>query len=128
MDKRIKEWVLQAEYDAATAQAMLDAERHIYCVFMCHLAIEKILKGLYLSKLKEVPPKVHSLVYLIQVQKLTLTKKDNRFLEELDEVSVPTRYPDELRLLLKVYSKKRTQNILKRTKEVLKCLKKKFEI
>jgi len=37
-----EEWVKQAQYDIDTAHAMLKAGRNIYCVFMCHLAIEKM--------------------------------------------------------------------------------------
>ena len=37
----------------------------MYCVFMCHLAVEKALKGLYFERLRRVPPKSHSLVFLL---------------------------------------------------------------
>ncbi len=42
-----------------------------------------------------------------------MKEKVRDFLENLDEVSVPARYPDELEKLLKVYDKKRTQDFLK---------------
>jgi HEPN domain-containing protein len=35
-----------------TAEAMFDAGRYIYTVFMWHLSIEKALKGLYAKKFK----------------------------------------------------------------------------
>lgn len=30
-----------------TAEAMFNSKRYLYAVFMCHLAIEKALKGIY---------------------------------------------------------------------------------
>ena len=125
--KFIQEWIKQSLYDLETAQAMFKTGRYIYCVFMCHLSLEKILKGLYSQKINKIPPKIHSLVYFVQIQNLILSEKTNKFLEDLEEVSVPTRYPEELDQLLKVYDKKKTQAILSETKEAWECLKKEFE-
>lgn len=124
---RVKEWMIQADYDFGTAQVMLDSGRYIYCVFMCHLAIEKALKGLYQNALNQVPPKVHSLVYLTQAQKLNLPENIKESLESLDHVSVPTRYPSELKKLMIEFNEQRTKKIFQDTKEVLKCLKKELK-
>ena len=40
-------WKDIAQYDLDTAQAMFDAGRWLYVVFMCQQAIEKLCKGLY---------------------------------------------------------------------------------
>ena len=124
--KFIQEWIKQSLYDLETAQAMFKTGRYIYCVFMCHLSLEKMLKGLYFQKLNKIPLKIHSLVYFVQIQNLILSEKTNKFLEDLEEVSVPTRYPEGLDQLLKVYDKKKTQVILSETKEAWECLKKEF--
>jgi HEPN domain-containing protein len=121
--KSSKEWSKQAEYDMETAMAMLDTERYIYCVFMCHLSIEKALKALYTKKLGKNPSKTHSLVYLAQSMHLGLPEKTKEFLETLDAVSVPTRYPEELEELIEEYSKDRTKNILDKSKKALRWLK-----
>jgi HEPN domain-containing protein len=121
--KYTKEWFKQAEYDLDTAKVMLETRRNIYCVFMCHLCLEKALKALYMKQLDRTPPKVHSLVYFAQSIKLDLTKEFKEFIENLDEVSVPVRYPEELNKLLKEYNKARTKQIFTKSKEVLKWLK-----
>ena len=41
---QVKEWLKQVEYDFKTAEVMLKGGRYIYCVFMCHLSLEKMLK------------------------------------------------------------------------------------
>ena len=56
MDK--DEWFKQADYDMETAEFMFKGERYFYTVFMCHLSIEKALKGLIIQKNKEAPPKL----------------------------------------------------------------------
>lgn len=125
--KLSQEWLRQAEYDIETAQAMAKSARYIYCVFMSHLSIEKALKALYVKTLDKNPPKVHSLVYLAQSIHLDMPQRIRTFLEGLDEISVPTRYPEELDKLLKEYGKEKTGAIFQNSKEVLEWLKKRLE-
>lgn len=117
------EWLKQAEYDFGTAEAMFKTKRYIYSVFMCHLSIEKALKGLYAKKFKKDPPKVHDLIYLVKKIELTLLPLHQDFLKLLNELSVPTRYPDELEKLLQQYKREITEKLLKQTKELLQWLK-----
>lgn len=118
-----EEWFRQAEYDFETAVAMFETKRYIYAVFMCHLSIEKTLKGLYAKKFKEDPTKVHDLIYLVKKIDLTLPLIHQDFLESLNDLSVPTRYPDEIEKLLKQYKKDRIEKLLNQTKELLQWLK-----
>ena len=60
--KTSQEWLKQADYDIKTAEIMFDNERYFYAVFMCHLSVEKALKGLYTHRLHIVPPKIHTLI------------------------------------------------------------------
>jgi HEPN domain-containing protein len=124
--KSSQEWSRQAEYDMETAIAMLDSGRYIYCVFMCHLSIEKSLKALYAKKLGKNPSKTHSLVYLAQSLHLDLPEKIKEFLEILDSVSVPTRYPEELEKLIKEYTENKAKNILDESRETSRWLKQKL--
>ena len=123
MTKSPQEWLKQADYDMKTAEIMFDNKRYFYAVFMCHLSIEKALKGLYLHRLNEIPPKVHNLVYLVEKIKLQLPEDLYDSVFALNRVSVPTRYPDDLQRMLKDYDKDRTQEIIEKGKEVLKWLK-----
>jgi len=47
METRVTEWMRQADYDWETAEYMLQGGRCFYAVFMCHMAVEKALKGLF---------------------------------------------------------------------------------
>lgn len=121
-----KEWLKQAEYDLGTADAMFKSSKYVYTVFMCHLCIEKALKGLYAKEFKENPPKLHDLKYFYKKIKLDVSDDHKRFLNKLNELSVPTRYPDDLKRILKEYKKDRTKEILEQTKSALTWLKKKY--
>ena len=99
--KSTEEWFKQAEYDIGTADAMLLSHRFIYAVFMTHLAVEKPSKGLWAKKYHEDAPKTHNLIYLYNKISLKLPDELKELIDELDQVSVPTRYPEELDALIK---------------------------
>ena len=124
--KAPSEWFKQAEYDFATAEAMLKARRYIYAIFMSHLSIEKALKGIYAKKLRKDPSKTHDLIFIAEKTGLDFPEAFHHFLNDLNDVSVPTRYPDELEKLLKQYDKKRVEGIFAGTKDFLTWLKKKL--
>jgi len=123
MSKSPQEWLKQADYDMETAEIMFDNKRYFYAVFMCHLSIEKALKGLYTQKLNKTPPKTHNLIFLVEKIKLELSEDLYDFIFTLNGVSVPTRYPDELQKLQKDYNTVKTRVLLEKSKEALKWLK-----
>lgn len=123
MGKSPQEWLKQADYDMETAEIMFDNKRYFYAVFMCHLSIEKALKGLYTQKLNKTPPKTHNLIFLVEKIKLELSEDLYDFIFTLNGVSVPTRYPDELQKLQKDYNTAKTRVLLEKSKEALKWLK-----
>lgn len=121
--KASEEWFRQAKYDLETAKAMFETRRYIYTVFMCHLSLEKGLKGLFAKNLQKDPPKTHDLNYLSNTINLELPDELQKFMDKLNDLSIPARYPDELDKVLKQYDKRRTEKILKLTKELLIWLK-----
>ncbi len=56
-------WIALAEYDLETARHMLETGRRIYVVFMCHLALEKMLKAHVTEATQTIPAKTHDLIY-----------------------------------------------------------------
>ena len=67
MEQQLKyeEWFFQSDYDLETAYQMLQSGRNVYCVFMCHLSLEKALKALYIKRINKIPPKIHTLMYFV---------------------------------------------------------------
>jgi HEPN domain-containing protein len=121
-----EEWFSQAYYDLKTSRSMFRSRRYIYTIFFCHLTIEKALKGIYAYKLEKNPPKTHNLNYLCELVELSIPVNFQDFIDNLNNLSVPTRYPDELQKLLKDFKRDLTRKTLKQTKELLEWLKKKI--
>lgn len=71
----------------------------------------------------EFPSKTHSLIYFVDKLELDMTELDYQFVFMLNKISVPTRYPDNLRNLFKAYSNERTADILKQTKKIQSWIK-----
>ena len=128
MDKIVKNWVATSNYDLQTAAAMYKAGRYLYVVFMCHLAIEKMLKALLAHKYAgNMPPKIHSLINLSQRGEIALPENLKDFFQRLDNVSVVTRYPEDLRTLSKEFNQDTAKRILADTKRMIKWLKQRLK-
>lgn len=118
-----EEWFKQAEYDIKTADAMFKTGRYIYAVFMCHLSIEKYLKGKYSELNQTYSPKTHDLIFLLSRMDIEISQQNESFLEELNDISILTRYPSDLTKMMKEYNKERTKTIMEKTEEVINCIK-----
>ncbi len=126
MSTGYQEWLKQADYDMDTARYMFNGGRYFYAVFMCHLSVEKALKGLYQQRLKEMPPKVHNLVYLMNKLGITPPESIGRFLIKLNEAHVVTRYPEDIEKLQKDYTQAAVNDIIFKSDEALQWIKKQF--
>lgn len=125
-DKLPEEWLKQTDYDMKTAEFMFDSGRYFYSVFMCHLAVEKALKGLYRLKLDKVPPKTHNLVFLLKEVAIKPPGGIDMLLVTLTEAQVDVRYPDNIDMLQTNYTKSAVTDLLAKAKEVLKWIKMQF--
>src|SRR5690554_21071 len=113
-------WVDIANYDLETAEAMLKSKRYLYVGFMCHQAIEKMLKAIYSYKIQEMPPRIHNLARLVK-----LTKMDNEISEELlniihelNPLNIATRYPDQELEVLKDLDYNYSSELLDKTRRL----------
>ena len=91
---------------------------------MCHLAIEKMLKAILAYKCPEdIPPKIHNLINLTQKTELVLPEDTKDFFQRIDNVSVATSYPEDIRILSKEFNQETSKRILTDTKRMIKWLK-----
>jgi len=102
---------------------MLKTARYIYVLFMCHLSVEKLLKALYEAVLKKIPPKTHNLIFLSNSINLEIPQNHLKILESLNDLSIVTRYPEDIDGLVRAFKKDRVEEYLKGTKALLKWLK-----
>jgi HEPN domain-containing protein len=104
-----KQWLNTANYDIETAKHMFATGRYIYVIFMCHLAIEKVLKALVVEETYRIPPKSHDLLLLADKAKVSLSTNFKEFIGIINTASIVTRYPEDITKLtksLKITSKK----------------------
>ena len=105
---------------------MHEGGRHTYAVFMCHLAIEKALKGLYYERRRVIPPKSHNLIYLLNEIGIKPPEKPGKFIVKLNQANVPVRYPENLARLQQLYSETVVKDILSGGKDLILWIKEKL--
>ena len=111
MNEKHHEWLKQSDYDMGTADAMFASGRYLYAVFMCHLSIEKSLKGMYSKDLAEVPPKTHNLIYLLKKIGKKPHKDMLKFITKLNTASVAMGTP--MQICVSFEKQRSNQNILR---------------
>jgi HEPN domain-containing protein len=103
---------------------MFATKRYVYVLFMCHLATEKAIKALYEVIHENIPPKTHNLVALLNAIELDVPEGLLQTIESLNDISIVTRYPEDIRALVRAFKKDRVEDYLNKTKALLKWLKK----
>ena len=115
-------WVEDAEYDLQSAKVMLDSGRYFFVVFMCHLTIEKLLKSVIVERQGLEPPRIHNLFGLIARAGLTIPPERRPLVNELDNMSVTTRYPDGRRTIAGTLTDESTTALYTKTVEFAQWL------
>ena len=123
MNREINNWLATADYDVKTAIKMFETGRYVYVVFMCHLAIEKAFKAVVTQEIKQAPPKTHDLIKLVELGKIKLSEELLDFVGMINNVSVVTRYPEDLKRLIAGYPKRVSKEYLSKTREIIKWIK-----
>lgn len=121
--ERIDYWVDIAEYDLITARAMLETGRHLYVVFMCQQAIEKIIKAIYIQKYDVEPPRSHNLAYVFNKLNLSASEQIIELFTMLTAYYIETRYPTYKERLSTVMTREKAEQYFERTQEAFRWLK-----
>lgn len=122
MRKEVQNWLDSARYDLETARHLFRAGRYIYTVFMCHLALEKVLKAKVEEMTGEEPPKTHDLEYLVKLTGLSPNEDIEDIASGLSNVSVVTRYPRDFHAMLEEFSQEKAEFILSKATEVFQWI------
>lgn len=123
--KIVDNWRSLAEYDLATAAAMLQTGRLLYVGFMCQQAIEKILKASYVKDRGTTPPYTHNLLRLMAELPLK-DEIDGRMLgmlETLNSYYIESRYTEDIEELAGTLTKPKANGILQSTREAFEWIK-----
>ncbi|HLD24421.1 MAG TPA: HEPN domain-containing protein [Patescibacteria group bacterium] len=88
----IAHWQTTAQDAFDTAEVLLRSKRYDHALFFCHLAIEKLLKGLVVKKTNTHPLPIHALVKLATQADIALNQQQRRKLEEITKWNIQARY------------------------------------
>jgi HEPN domain-containing protein len=90
----IKIWVDGYKDALDTAQKLFASKKFNHSLFFLHLAFEKLLKAIYVSKKDEAPPYTHDLVILAEKCSINVSEDQKNQLAEISEFNVSARYED----------------------------------
>ena len=108
-----------------SAGISFDGEAYYVAVFLCHQAVEKGLKALFLKTNEGRMPRTHSLILL--GQQVNVPKKYRVFLRELTPKYINTRYPDAAPdIPSNLYNRASAKRWIEKSGEFLKWLEKKI--
>ena len=111
-------WVEEATEAKEVAQHLFEKRDYSYALFFGHLAIEKLLKALYISRKAEQAPYIHNLLRLAESAGISLTDAQRDDLIRITAFHLESRYPDEKQSFRSKCTPAFTQAELNRISEV----------
>jgi len=88
----IKYWQIGAERDFDVGSSLFRLKNYSHCLFICHLSLEKLIKGLVYKKTLDFPPPIHNLVNLLKLAKITTTPEILEDFKEISSWNIEARY------------------------------------
>jgi HEPN domain-containing protein len=126
-EKLIDYWVRSAEYDLEVSESLYEKSRFHYSLFFGHLAIEKILKALFVKKKSIHAPFSHSLTYLVEKAGIEIRQERLERLAGFMDFYIEGRYPGDLDDIFKKYNPALTREKREEVKEMFAWLKEKLQ-
>jgi len=77
------------DYDLDTAHHMLTTGRYLYVIFLCHLALEKLLKAHVAEVTQTLLIKTHDLIYLVKKGNVDLSQNHLDFIGKINPQVFP---------------------------------------
>lgn len=126
--KIVRYWIEASIHDLDMAGSLFRTGRYDYCLFLCHLSLEKILKALVTQKTKNHPAFTHNLLYLAGKADLQLSKTQVELLDGVNKFNMEARYPEDLRAFYKKADRAYSKPYLSATREIWKWFRNQLEM
>ena len=120
-------WFKSSDDDWKVVRSMFKTKHYVYALFFCHIAIEKFLKGMIVSKTGKNLPRSHDLLFLAERAGLELDASQRRKLSEINSFNIRARYDDYKLKFHKKAGKVYTEKYISTTNKLMKWLKKEFQ-
>ncbi|MFH0800717.1 MAG: HEPN domain-containing protein [Pseudomonadota bacterium] len=118
----VKHWHNSATHDLEVANSLFRTGKFDYCLFLCHLSLEKILKAIVAKATKDHPPFTHNLLYLAGKADIELSKAQFELFDQINKFNLEARYPEDLKAFYKKVDRDYAKKYLTATKGIWKWL------
>lgn len=121
----VKYWNDSADSDYETMKVLYNNNKNTWSLFIGHLVIEKMLKGLYAKNNpnKPIAPKIHNLILLSQKAQLDVPSDIRQKIQVINTFNISARYDDYKMNFEKKCTNTYTKEQINNIEEVRKWLK-----
>ena len=119
-------WLESAERDYESMIKNYEAKQYTWALFIGHLVLEKLLKGIYakVNRDNPYPPKIHNLNIIAEKCGLQLDERQAKILFTCNSFNISARYEDYKNEFYKKCTEEYTKKQIKNIEEVRAWLKK----
>ena len=124
----MEHWIKSSDDDYKTMEILYNAKDYAWSLFIGHLVIEKLLKGLYAKLNVEKPyaPKIHNLVQLAEKCEIEATEEMKEELAIITHFNMNARYEDYKNSFKERATKEYTDEYIQKIRELRTWLKAKL--
>ncbi len=94
IEKIVNHWIDTSEEDFQTMLSLYDSKSYGWALFLGHISVEKLLKAVYVSKLKKHAPFLHNLYRLAELSGINMTDEQSDWLDKVTSFNLNARYDD----------------------------------
>jgi HEPN domain-containing protein len=122
MDEVSQYWIDEAVDAIMVLDHLFEKGDYLYALFFGHLAIEKMLKGLYVANKGEHAPPIHNLPRLARLADIQVSQEKNEQLVLITGFNIEARYPDLNRSFRKKCTKDYAAAQIRVIRDIMKWL------
>jgi len=93
-DEIVKYWIEASEFDFKAMQNLYNSKDYVWCLFLGHLVIEKLVKANAVNNDVSAIPKIHDLNKLAKTAGLIVDNEMADLLDVITAFNIEARYPD----------------------------------
>ena len=121
----VRFWIDSSDRDYESMMKNYESKQYTWALFIGHLVLEKLLKGIYakVNKDRPYPPKIHNLNIIAEKCGLELDERQTKILFTCNSFNISARYEDYKNEFYKKCTEKYTKEQIDNIKEVREWLK-----
>ena len=116
-------WKTEAEESLEVSRHLFEKNDYSYALFFGHLAVEKIIKAIFVENTNQDVPRSHNLLRLAKAAQIETTDQQKHDLVRITAFNLEARYPDYKRDFRKKCTFEFSEIELQKIQEVFSWLK-----